>query len=188
MMSFDEIIDAIESTKLYYLRGVQSRDINEPAYFYRPEKQGATLISPKELFDQLCSQHLAFNFDNCCSRGERKIAKYLINNNYSFSTEVSFPNLKDIGHLRFDYAVYHPDTNLLWFLIEFDGAQHFYYTPKYHKTYRDFETSLYRDELKDNYCLYNNIPLLRISYKEEDKIGEKIENFVSSLLSQSYIN
>jgi hypothetical protein len=186
-LNFYDVIDSIESSHLFYLRGNYECNVDQEACFYNVNKKGVIFITPRNLYKRLLNKNLIFDFTLCNSRGEKTIAKYLLDNNIPFSTEVAFSNLRDRGHLRFDYAVLN-DDGTLWFLIEFDGAQHFKYTPKYHKSYRDFEQSLYRDELKDEYCLYNNIPLLRISYKEENKIEEKIRNFASNLLSQSYIN
>lgn len=50
--------------------------------------------------------------------------------------------------------------------IEFDGAQHFHYVERFHKTYKGFKESLYRDKLKDRLLDEHGIKLIRISYKD----------------------
>jgi len=43
-----------------------------------------------------------------------------------------------------------------------------------------FEKTKFRDDIKTNYCKENNIELLRISYKDIDKITEILEDMVWS--------
>lgn len=62
---------------------------------------------------------------------------------------------------------YIPSLNIA---IEFDGAQHFHYVERFHKTYEGFLESQYRDELKNKLLVENGIKLIRISYK--DKISK----------------
>lgn len=64
--------------------------------------------------------------------------------------------------------------------IEFDGAQHFHYVQRYHKTYDGFLDSIYRDELKNKLLDENGINLIRISYK--DKISK---TYLTSLLNNT---
>lgn len=76
--------------------------------------------------------------------------------------EYSFSNLKDKKQLRFDFAIFDNNNNLIK-LIEFQGKQHyeinsFYISPKEH------------DELKRKYCKEHNIELLEIPYWDYDKI------------------
>ena len=58
--------------------------------------------------------------DASASRGEKLISKILTNMNLSFEIQKTFPNLRDLLLLRFDFYV--PAMQLL---IEFDGEQHF---------------------------------------------------------------
>ena len=64
--------------------------------------------------------------------------------------------------------------------IEFDGAQHFHYVERYHKTYDGFLESVYRDKLKDKLLNEHGINLIRISYK--DKISK---TFINSVLNET---
>lgn len=110
-----------------------------------------------------------------CSRGESKgelqIRKYLESNGITFTQEKTFDNCKDKNKLRFDF--YLPDYNMC---IEYDGAQHFIPVSfggssngniSYLKT-------LKHDTMKNEYCLRNNIRLLRIPYWDFDNIQKLI--------------
>ena len=71
-------------------------------------------------------------------------------------------------------------------LIEVDGEGH--YEPirfngcSKKVAEKNFKDTKKRDKIKDEYCIDNNIPLLRISYKENDFIDEKINNFINKLI------
>ena len=72
--------------------------------------------------------------------------------------------------LRFDFGVLKQD-NTLDFLIEYDGIYH-------HKTMRNHdETHLAKqqryDSLKDEYCKFHNIELIRISCMDADSNSPK---------------
>lgn len=69
----------------------------------------------------------------------------------------------DIRNLPFDF--YLPDYNLC---IEFDGQGHF--EPKWGE--ESFLRTILHDGMKNNYCRWNNIKLLRIPYWEGNNIEE----------------
>ena len=77
--------------------------------------------------------------------------------------------------MRFDFAIFSNEDKLL-FLLEYDGEQHY-------KEINFFRNSLeniqMRDKMKEEYCLKNNIKLIRISYKEN--INEKLEGIFNEL-------
>lgn len=102
------------------------------------------------------------------SKGEKAILEYLEKNNIRFKQEYTFPDLRNINLLRFDFAVMDEDGNLVK-LIEFDGRQHQNITG-YFGGIEEYEAYLLRDEMKNTYCKENNIPLLRIPYTEIDNI------------------
>lgn len=99
------------------------------------------------------------------SRGEQIIKEILLKNNISFAQQVSFSDLKDKNVLRFDFAIL-DDQQKIKKLIEFDGRQHFDKTSAWYS-----ENQINHDLMKTNYCKEKNIPLLRISYKDIDKIS-----------------
>lgn len=109
------------------------------------------------------------------SFGEAKVAEFLKSNKIMFQREKEFEDLinpKTNKKLRFDF--YLPNINIC---IEYDGKQHFEYTPSIHGNSFDkgqvlVEQQQYRDSVKDEYCRDNNIKMIRISYKEFHKIDD----------------
>ena len=90
------------------------------------------------------------------SKGEYKIAKILKENKIFFEQQKTFLDCKDKALLPFDFYVNNQ------YLIEYDGEQHF--------NKRDFQEDRYNyiqkhDNIKNEYCRNNNIPLIRIPYK-----------------------
>lgn len=82
-------------------------------------------------------------------------------------TEYTFKNCvnpKTNNVLFFDF--YLPDYNIC---IEYDGEQHYKKTRWSHD---DFEERKYRDSIKNQYCLNNDIPLIRIPYWDYDKLDK----------------
>ena len=102
------------------------------------------------------------------SHGEEKIVKILTENNIKFEQQKTYDDLKSDKNylLRFDF--YLSDYNIL---IEYDGIQHFKYTEG--SCWNDkinFIKTQNRDKKKNEYCLKNNIPLIRIPYTDLDKL------------------
>lgn len=100
------------------------------------------------------------------SYGSYLIEKILKENNIKFEREKTFNNCRfpDTNALaRFDFYVNGQ-------LIEFDGKQHYEFVGGYF-TEDSFKKLQERDRFKDNWCKKNNIPLIRISYKDENKIN-----------------
>lgn len=96
------------------------------------------------------------------SIGEQNIITILQKNNISFIKEKVFP---DLANRRYDF--YLPQYNRL---IEFDGKQHFSYTPTWHDSKENFILAQARDLEKNQYALSHNIPLVRIPYTQRDNI------------------
>lgn len=104
------------------------------------------------------------------SKGENKIVKFLIENNIDFERQKTFLECTNINLLPFDFYIL--KHNLC---IEYDGEQHFKPIDIFGgKT--AFEELKKRDEIKTNYCIKNNIKLLRIKY------NENIENILKENL------
>lgn len=102
------------------------------------------------------------------SKGEQKIIDTLQNMQISFVTQKTFEgciNPDTNKKLRFDF--YLPDYNCC---IEYDGEQHFYYTNYGWNTKKQYEKTIYLDNIKQKYCERNNIFLIRIPYTDYDKI------------------
>lgn len=127
-------------------------------------------------FTQKASEHLFGKGCSQCSNnsGSKKIK--IIDNffeNEDVIIEHRFNDCKNINPLPFDRYIL--KYNLL---IEYDGEQHF--TPVMHWGGVDalIQTQL-RDSIKNQYCIDNNINLLRIKYDED--IQYTIENFMKEL-------
>ena len=80
-------------------------------------------------------------------------------------------NPKTKRNLELD--MYDPKTRIA---IEYNGAQHYMFIPKFHKSIEDFNKQLERDELKKQLCLDNNIKLISIPYTVDSaKLNKKGE-------------
>lgn len=94
---------------------------------------------------------------NTISSGEKAIMDWLKKNKIKYKYQYKFNDCRNIKPLPFDF--YLPDYNVC---IEFDGAFHYKRQP--HVTEEQFEGQKNRDNIKNNYCLSNNIKLIRIPY------------------------
>ena len=64
----------------------------------------------------------------------------------------------------FDFGILDGD-NQLKYLIEFDGIQHFFKNNQFgQEKEASFKRNQERDRVKNDYCIKNNIPLIRIPY------------------------
>lgn len=117
------------------------------------------------------------------SIGEKRIADILKSNLVFFEREYKFIDLydKSTNHLlRFDFALIE-NGNVIR-LIEFDGAQHYQeYSFNSKQLSEGLKERSYRDDLKNNYCINNNIPLVRIPYWERDTVT------IDMLLGNDYL-
>lgn len=103
------------------------------------------------------------------SIGEKKIKEILDNNKFLYIKEY---NVK-IGdnNYRYDFALLNKENNNIIRLIEFDGRQHFEpYSNKNWENNCPLIERQKRDQIKNQYALNNNIPLVRIPYTERDNI------------------
>lgn len=99
------------------------------------------------------------------SIGERAVERYLLNKGWSYISQHSFPNCKNINVLFFDFYV--PHLNLS---IEFDGKQHFEPVEIFGGE-ESYESQILKDEIKERYCFDRKIRLIRINrtnYVNED--------------------
>lgn len=108
------------------------------------------------------------------SRGEETIARLLSENNIPFQKEFTFSDLRGEGGnpLRFDFGVFNQDGSLSH-LIEFDGIQHFQPVEIFGGE-KEFIVRQHHDKMKDEYCVNNNIRLIRIKYNDTIKIDDLI--------------
>jgi len=118
---------------------------------------------------------------NCSpiSIGNELTKKFFSKNKIDFIPEYRFDDCKDKNPLPFDFAVF--DNGLLYLIIEVDGIQHFK-PVKWFGGEKRFISLQKHDEIKNKYCIDNNIPILRISYLEFDNIENILESRLSPLL------
>lgn len=96
------------------------------------------------------------------SYGEEKICSLLKEWGYSYRRQHIFPDCKDKYVLPFDFYIKNYNV-----CIEYDGEQH--YEPIYGE--ENLKIVQRHDEIKNDYCRKNNIPLIRIPYWERDDIS-----------------
>ena len=98
------------------------------------------------------------------SIGERLVKTYLDENKINYIREKRFDTCKNIKCLPFDF--YLPNHNIC---IEYDGQHHFIPISRFGGDL-NLKYTKFCDKIKDNWCLENNIKLIRISYKKKNKI------------------
>lgn len=119
---------------------------------------------------------------NLCSKsiGETRIEKWLIKNKIDYNPEYSFENcLSEKGNLlRFDF--YLLKLNIC---IEYDGEGHYYpfrFSKDKDKMKNKLKETQINDNIKNQYCKNNNIPLLRIPYWEFDNTEQILEEWLEN--------
>jgi len=63
-------------------------------------------------------------------------------------------------------------------IIEYDGQQHYEYIPFFQESYQCFLEQVQRDKALVQYCKDNSIRLLRIPYKDDNRLEEVIRTFL----------
>jgi len=92
------------------------------------------------------------------SKGELQIKSYLDGNNINYVRQKTFNKCKHKRPLPFDFYLSEYNT-----VIEYDGRQHFK-AIDFFGGEKEFEIRKKRDNIKTNYCLNNNINLIRVPY------------------------
>jgi len=110
-------------------------------------------------------QEVSRNNNPRLSQPVREIIEVLDTYNIRYDIEKKFDDCKNIRCLPFDFCIY---TNNRFFLIEYDGIQH--YEPCFglneDQKLENFNRIKYNDSIKEQYCKDNNITLYRIRYNE----------------------
>jgi len=107
----------------------------------------------------------------CCnaSRGEKMIHAYAKKHNIEYVPQYSPSECKYKYKLRFD--VYFPQQQII---VEYDGRQHFEPIERWGGE-ESFRYVQIRDEIKNQYCLENNIKMVRIPYWEYNNIDNILD-------------
>lgn len=131
-----------------------------------------TIICPDHgEFEQLASNHIhkKYGCPKCnSSKGETMIMDYLNERGIDFKYQHRFYNCRNINELSFDF--YLPYYNLC---IEYDGIQHFE-SVEFWGGESKLEYTIKCDNIKNEYCLDNNIKMFRIPYYDDciERLGE----------------
>jgi len=114
------------------------------------------------VFEQTPNKHLQNRGCPTCkkSKGELKIKKFLDDNSIKYEQNKKFENCKYINHLLFDFYLNEFKT-----CIEYDGEQHFIPINKWGGE-ENLKNNKIRDNIKNEYCINNDIKLIRIKYTE----------------------
>jgi hypothetical protein len=154
-------------------RLIHGNKYNYTKVIYKYNKKKVEIVCPEHgSFWQTPNSHLRGCGCWICqeSHGEKIIKYWLKTNNIIFKKEKIFKGLYGVGKglLRFDFFL--SDTKTA---IEFDGYHHFHIV-----SYGDVEKAKIRlkylqdnDQIKNQYCLDNNIKLIRIPYWKVKEIN-----------------
>lgn len=165
--------------------------------YYKNNRLKVIIVCPLHGdFEQSPGNHLNGKGCPVCreSKGERIVSQILKDKGLSFKEQFKFNDCcsNKGSMLKFDFYI--ESLNLL---IEFDGEQHFQQVKVFGGN-KKFLIQKENDNIKNEYCLTNDISLLRIKYNEDasvaiDKMLNKIKrNGVShvfygkSIINKSY--
>lgn len=98
------------------------------------------------------------------SKGEAFIKAWLSYNNVKFEQQyyVGVPRkVRNSGCCYIDFMVSRHGKQ---YAIEFNGKQHYFYTPKFHKNLDGFSKQQFRDKFIEQWCLENHIEFIEIPY------------------------
>lgn len=112
------------------------------------------------------------------SKGEAFTSSFLDYMNLRYEKQVKFNNCRYKKSLPFDFKVYNSDGT--WFLLEFDGIQHFIEVP-YWGGKKKFKEAQKRDRIKNRFCNENKIFLIRIQSKKNSFKPSDRERVIKAL-------
>lgn len=92
------------------------------------------------------------------SKGEIKIKELLEQAKIPFEIQKTFKTCKDKQYLPFDFYINNQ------YIIEYDGEQHFHSKKSGYFTEDKVKIIQEHDNIKNNFCFDNNIPIIRIPY------------------------
>lgn len=113
---------------------------------------------------------------NAPTKGERLIADFLTLHKIKFSREKMFGDLRSpftTVRLRLDFYLHELRT-----AIEFDGIQHFEVCKRWNMSEYDLYRQQTKDRTKDIYCAEKGIRMIRIHYKQINKISEVLSELL----------
>ena len=171
-----------KKTSLAYLRPDLAKEWDS---MNKLNPKDVTLGSPKKVWWKcsICNykwitriNHRTENKERGCpscasSKGEKRIKKYLIKNNFLHIQERPFNDCKNKRPLPFDF--YLPEQSIC---IEYQGEQHYkIFENEFYGGKKEFNALKKRDKIKKNYCKNNNIKLIIIPYWKFNDIEDILD-------------
>ncbi len=103
-----------------------------------------------------------------------------MNNSIKFIRQYRIAECKNKRALPFDFAIFNENNSELICLIEYDGEQHFkpvrFIGMSVEDSLKAFETTKEKDNIKNDYCIVNNIKLIRIPYWDFKNVDQILKN------------
>lgn len=151
---------------------VLRRDTSRPKIYYICRCKCGNITSVRS--DGLLNGHVHSCGCSTESNGVRAIKQLLIDNDIEFETEVCFDDLVSPrgGRLRYDFGI--KENGRICRLIEFDGRQHDHAIDGWWGGSEGLDYRKQCDIMKNEYAHQHNLPLVRISHKEESNISLSI--------------
>lgn len=121
------------------------------------------------------------------SRGEFKICTLLTDKHIYFTDQYKTKDCRKINVLPFDFALFNDEGKTeVKCLIEYDGRHHYKESSRFGgiSHLADVKTN---DSIKNQYCLDNSIPLIRIPYWEFKNIEPILTDAISDPLSSLFL-
>jgi uncharacterized Zn-finger protein len=123
------------------------------------------------------------------SSGEYKCRECLKNMNIEYKHNTTY-KVKHKNYLRWDFIIY--KNNKVVAFIEYDGKQHFeprcfYPNATKEDALEELELNKLRDNIKNNFCLDNKYPILRIPYTQYNNTKQLITEFINEQLKYDNI-
>jgi hypothetical protein len=138
----------------------------------------------KEVMGNMLKSGQVSSCGHCLSSlGEYQISQILDENNIFYQQDIVLPELyQETGRrLRFDFILYDNDLLTPIRMIEFDGRQHTKGPEAIWSNSDSLEVIQERDNIKNQFCLSHNYPLVRIPYTKLSKIT------LNDLLGDQYL-
>lgn len=119
------------------------------------------------------------------SSGERILFNLLMANQVTFKREYRV-HLRDGYDPRFDFLIEDPNHSSQPIAVEYDGLQHYQYTPEFHQSMDDFHKGQARDEEKTAYAQEQGWVLIRVPYTADS--GKKVYDILKPYLPKLIFN
>jgi len=162
------------------MRKLNINSFREYKKWRKRTKQPTLPSNPHHTYKEWVSHYEFFGNDvsDNMSAGERRIKNYLERKNIEFVIEKRFDDCRNIKPLPFDF--YLPKYNLI---VEFDGKQHYHEVKRFKSTLAERQRV---DEIKNEYCMKNNINILRIPYWEltENTVEWTLDNEITRVAAE----